>query len=84
MFYFIQPPGGTQETLTFPELFANIEESQTDDSLTAPVRISRPLKVTLAGTLGESSWTSSGMVMKPKLMRKETMLNMRSHLRNTK
>lgn len=55
MLYLIQPPGGTEETLTFPELFANIEESQKDDSLTTPVRISRPLKVTLAGTLGEWS-----------------------------
>lgn len=53
-------------------------------SLTTPVSNSRPLKLTFAGTLGEGSKTSSGMVMKPKLMRKEKMLNIRSHLRKRK
>lgn len=52
--------------------------------LTAPVRSSSPLKLTLAGTLGEGSNTSSGMVMKPKLMRKEKRLKRRSHLRKRK
>lgn len=50
--------------------------------LTAPVISSSPVKRT-SGFLPEVC-TSCGMVMKPKLTRKEMVLNMRSHFRKLK